>query len=130
MHLNINTPKNNINFQAKNKYTLPTRIALECATDTISKKTKEAPMELFSTYKKLFHLDDRDIVSICTTPMAELLYELSTGRILRKNNPKIQQFCERVNTMPEGQRLIEIDKMVNKIGEKINVVVDDSINTY
>ena len=122
-----NTP---VNFKCIKHYKLATRPVLECIAGNISPQTKQNPKELVETFQKLFELQPDDIERMAKTPFGITIYEAATGIMLRKNNKKLQEIFDKIKNIPRENQYEKIDSIAKEIGDKINVVIDDSIQSY
>lgn len=130
--MKINRISNNYtpNFQSVKYFKLPTKEVLECAAGKFSPETLSEPTGLMTIFSKLFSLNKRDLKEFASDPLGLHLYAISSGVIIRTNNPAIAQISQKIKNLPAAQMKEEINKITNKIGEILNVSVDDAIKEY
>lgn len=130
--LSINSSAQNFtpNFTGQKYFKLPTKEVLECATGKLSPETLEKPDGLFTIFSNLFSLKKNDLKDFAKVPLGLDLYALSSGVIIRTNNPAIAQISQRIKDLPMAQMAEEINKITRKIGDILNVKVDDGIKEY
>lgn len=124
------SPKYTPNFCAIKNYKLPTKEVLECATGKLSPETLNNPNGLFTIFSKLFLIKKSDFKDFVKTPMALDLYTLSSGTMIRANNPAISKISTKIKALPTELTSEEIMKISNKIGTTLNIQIDDSITKY
>lgn len=130
--MKINRTSNNYapKFCAIKNFKLPTKEVLECATGKLSPETINKPDGLFTIFSKLFSLKKSDIKDFTKTPMALDLYTISTGAMIRANNPAISKISVKLKEIPAAETAEEINKITKKIGNTLNIQIDDAITSY
>ena len=127
---NITTPNYTPNFCALKNFKLPTKEVLECTTGKLSNETIEKPEGLFSIFSKLFCLKKTDIKDFAKTPLALDLYTISSGVMIKTNNPAIAHISNRIKSLPTEQMTQEINQIIKKMGNTLNIQIDDEITGY
>lgn len=130
MQVNNNKITYTPNFQAIKHLKLPTKEVLECAAGKFSQETLSQPDGLLTVFSKLFSLKMKDFEDLNKNPMGLDLYAISSGIIIKANNPGIAQIVQRIKNLPAAQFRQEIDKITKKMGSILNVTVDDAIKEY
>lgn len=118
------------NFQALKQFKLPTREVIECATGKISPETLENPMGILTIFSKLYDIPMKNLADLAKVPLGFNIYTVSSGTIIKANNPEIMHLSNRINQMPKTIQIQEIKNASEKIGKELNIVIDDNIKTY
>lgn len=130
MQLSRTTGRYTPNFQAVKHYKLPTREVLECVTGKISQETLNDPSGLFTIFSKLFSLKKRDLNDFAQIPLGLNVYAMSSGLIIKANNPEIAKIAQKIKELPASKNTDEITRITRKLGSIVNIGVDDNIREY
>ncbi|HIS36574.1 TPA: hypothetical protein IAC10_08095 [Candidatus Scatousia excrementigallinarum] len=132
MQINNSTPKTTYtpNFQSIKTFRLPTREVLECTVGKYSQKTLSEPSGLLKVFSKLYDLTKNDLKDLNKSPLGFNIYTLSSGIIIKANNPDIAMMSKNIQNLPKTLQLEKINNITQKIGSNINVSIDDSIKSY
>ena len=118
------------NFQAMKNFRLPTKEVLECTTGIFSSETRENPKNMLKIFSKLYDIKPQTLSDINRIPLSFHIYALSSGTMIKANNPDILKLSNKISKMPKESQIDEINKATDKIGNLINIVIDDSIKAY
>lgn len=118
------------NFQALKKFKLPTREVLECATGKISQDTIKNPKGILTIFSKLYDIPMKNLYDLVETPLGFNIYTVSSGTIIKANNPDVMRISNKISQMPNPLQAHEIKRISEKIGTELNIVVDDKIKRY
>lgn len=118
------------NFQSIKTFKLPTREVLECATGRVSLETLENPKGILSIFSQIHSIPMKSLMDLHEVPLGFNIYTVSTGTMIKANNPEILKISQKIDEMPKSIQLQEIKNISNSIGNTLNVVIDDNIKTY
>ncbi len=118
------------NFQSIKTFKLPTREVLECATGRVSLETLENPKGILSIFSQIHSIPMKSLMDLHEVPLGFNIYTVSTGTMIKANNPEILKISQKIDEMPKSIQLQEIKNISNRIGNTLNVVIDDNIKTY
>lgn len=71
-----------------------------------------------------------DLKDLNKSPLGFNIYTLSSGIIIKANNPDIAMMAKNIQNLPKTLQLEKINNITQKIGSNINVSIDDSIKSY
>lgn len=117
-------------FQAANKYILPTKEVVELAANRLSYETLTDPRKLLTIFKEIHGLNARDLKDLRNQPLTFNIYSIATGTIIRKNNRFLDRQISNISQMPLENQQLKMKSLINTIGEKITISIDDSIKAY
>lgn len=118
------------NFQANKIFKFPTKEVLECSTGIFSKETLDKPSGVFKIFKELYNLKSKDLKDFHTIPLGFHLYAMSSGAIIKANNPQIAKYSNAIEKLPQNIQNDQINRITQKLGSQINITIDDKIKSY
>lgn len=118
------------NFQANKIFKFPTKEVLECSTGIFSTETLDKPSGVFKIFKELYNLKSKDLKDLQKIPLGFHLYAMSSGAIIKANNPQIAKYSNAIERLPQNIQNEQINKITHNLGSQINITIDDKIKSY
>lgn len=118
------------NFQANKVFKLPTKEVLECTTGIFSKETLDRPSGVLKIFKELYNLKSKDLKNFQKIPLGFHLYAISSGTMIKANNPQIAKYSNAIEKLPKNIQSDQINRITQKLGSQINITIDDKIKSY